>query len=82
MTYHQRTEPERYMISRLRKTGHWVCATARILGRHRSTIHRECKRNATRAGDNFGTVPPTIDHNKTHWTGPKPLITIGCNKLQ
>ncbi len=53
MTYHQLTEPERYMISQLRKTGHGVCATARILERHRSTIDRECKRNATQGEGQF-----------------------------
>lgn len=47
MTYHQLTEPERYLISRLRKTGHGVTEIGRILGRHRSTIYRECSRNAT-----------------------------------
>ena len=47
MTYHQLTEPERYLISRLRKTGHGVAEMARILGRHRSTIYRECARNST-----------------------------------
>lgn len=47
MTYHQLTEPERYLISQLRKTDHGVAEIARILGRHRSTIYRECRRNAT-----------------------------------
>ncbi len=47
MTYHQLTAPERYLISRLRKAGHGVAEIARILGRHRSTIYRECARNST-----------------------------------
>lgn len=47
MTYHQLTEHERYMISRLRKTGHGVARIAQLLGRHRSTVYRECSRNAT-----------------------------------
>jgi IS30 family transposase len=47
MTYHQLTEPERYLISKLRKADHGVAEIARILGRHRSTIYRECSRNAT-----------------------------------
>lgn len=47
MTYHQLTEHERYLISRLRKAGHGPSEVAGILGRHRSTIHREYKRNST-----------------------------------
>ena len=47
MTYHQLTEPERYLISRLRKAGNGFTQIAGILGRHRSTIYRECERNAT-----------------------------------
>lgn len=47
MTYHQLTEHERYLISRLRKTGHPVTEIARILDRHPSTIYREYQRNST-----------------------------------
>lgn len=47
MTYHQLTEPERYLISQLRKAGQGVAEIARVLDRHRSTIYRECRRNAT-----------------------------------
>lgn len=47
MTYHQLTEPERYLISQLRKAGRGVAEIAMIMGRHRSTIYRECSRNAT-----------------------------------
>ena len=47
MTYHQLTEHERYLISKLRKAGHRVTEIARILGRHPSTIYREYQRNST-----------------------------------
>lgn len=47
MTYYQLTEPERYLISQLRKAGRGVAEIAEIMGRHRSTIYRECSRNAT-----------------------------------
>ena len=47
MTYHQLTEHERYLISKLRKSGHCVAEIARVLGRHRSTIYREYQRNST-----------------------------------
>lgn len=48
MSHCQLTREERYTISTLRKAGKSVAEMARILGRHRSTIYRECKRNATR----------------------------------
>lgn len=46
MTYNQLTLCERYTISRLRITGHSVTRIGQILGRHRSTIHREIQRNS------------------------------------
>lgn len=48
MSHCQLTREERYTISTLRKAGKSVAEMARILGRHRSTIYRECKRNAIR----------------------------------
>ncbi len=48
MTYTQITLEERYAISALRKLGHKPAAIARELGRHRSTISREVRRNAWR----------------------------------
>ena len=46
MMYNQLTSDERYTISRLRMTGHSVTRIGEILGRHRSTIHREIQRNS------------------------------------
>jgi IS30 family transposase len=48
MTYAQITLQERYAISTLRKLGYTSAAIARALGRHRSTISREVRRNAWR----------------------------------
>ena len=45
MNYRQITSEERYMISALRKQGRCPAEIARQLGRHRSTIGRELKRN-------------------------------------
>lgn len=47
MSHCQLTREERYMISTLRKAGKTVADIASTMGRHRSTIYRECTRNAT-----------------------------------
>ena len=45
MTYHQITFAERYTLGLLRQRGLAPAAIARVLGRHRSTIGREVRRN-------------------------------------
>ena len=45
MTYHQITLGERYALGALRQQGLSAAAIARALGRHRSTIGREVRRN-------------------------------------
>ncbi len=45
MAYHQITSEERYMLSALRRQGLNQSQTARALGRHRSSISRELRRN-------------------------------------
>lgn len=47
MTYHQITFAERYTLGLLRQRGLSPAAIARVLGRHRSTISREVRRNRT-----------------------------------
>lgn len=47
MTYHQITSAERYIISELRTKGLSKARIAKALGRDRSTIGREIKRNAS-----------------------------------
>ena len=44
--YRQLTSGERYALSALRKQGCNQAAIARVLGRHRSTISREVRRNS------------------------------------
>ncbi len=56
--YHQLTSGERYALSTLRKQGFTQGAMARAVGRHRSTISRELKRNSRRDG---GYRPLTAD---------------------
>lgn len=43
--YHQLTSAERYLIARLRQQHYSQAEIARVLGRHRSTISRELRRN-------------------------------------
>jgi len=47
MTYRQITFAERYTLGLLRQSGLAPAVIARVLGRHRSTISRECARNGT-----------------------------------
>ena len=47
LTYHQITAAERYTLGLLRQRGLTAAAIARVLGRHRSTIGREVRRNGT-----------------------------------
>lgn len=48
MTYRQLTDEERYTIAALRREGLNQAQIARRLGRHRSTVSREVRRNAAR----------------------------------
>ena len=47
MTYHQITYAERYSLGLLRQRGLSAAAITRVLGRHRSTVSREVRRNRT-----------------------------------
>ncbi len=57
MSYHQITYEERYTLGLLRRQGLAPAAIARVLGRHRSTILREVRRNRA-ASD--GTYRPQL----------------------
>ena len=63
MTYHQLTSAERYMLSALRRQGCCPAQIARQLGRHRSTIGRELRRNASRWG---GWYRPSVAMEHTN----------------
>ena len=53
MTYHQITSEERYTIAALRRKGFRSAEIARHLGRHRSTISREVRRNSSRCDGSY-----------------------------
>ena len=44
-TYNQLTQTERYQIYALRKANKNPTEISRVLGRHKSTVYRELKRN-------------------------------------
>jgi len=59
MTYRQITYVERYSLGLLRRQGLCPAAIARILGRHRSSILRELRRNRARSDSTYR--PPLAD---------------------
>lgn len=63
--YRQLTSGERYALSALRKQGYHQAAIARALGRHRSTISREVRRNSK---DRRGRVyRPGLADEEARW---------------
>jgi IS30 family transposase len=57
MTYHQITFAERYSLGLLRQQGLSPAAIAEVLGRHRSTVWREVRRNCANSD---GTYRPRL----------------------
>src|SRR4051812_42404568 len=53
MMYRQLSPEERYMLAALRKQGFNKAQIARALGRHRSTVGRELRRNSTRSDGRY-----------------------------
>lgn len=71
MSYNQLTLEERYTISRLRITDHTVTRIAEILGRHRSTIHREIQRNSVQQCERWTYSPSKAQkkrNRRLRWT--------------
>jgi len=61
--YRQLTSEERYALSTLRKQGCTQAQIARALGRHRSTIGREVRRNSRKDGG----YRPSTAHDFARW---------------
>ena len=66
MRYTQITLTERYHLQALRAAGSWPAAIARALGRHRSTILRELRRNRT-AGGPYRPYPAHCSARTRRW---------------
>lgn len=87
MSYHHLTMDERNVIYRMRWQGYGQAEIARCLGRHRSTLSRECKRNVGRDGRyDPGTAQTRANiRRRSHLNRPKigsrPLMTYVAERL-
>ena len=87
MSYTHLTMDERNVIYRMQFQGYPQAEIARCLGRHRSTISRELKRNANGAGRYDPSNAQTWAHyrRRAHLrrpkTGCRPLMTYVANRL-
>jgi IS30 family transposase len=73
MSYKHLTMEERNVIYRMRFAGHSDAEIARCLGRHRSSIGRECRRNADVDGRYFAAAAQTWANSRrrAHLRRPK-----------
>lgn len=73
MSHHYLTMEERNVIYRMRWLGHCDAEIARCLGRHRSSIGRECKRNINKDGHYDPGHAQTLAHvrRRAHLSQPK-----------
>ncbi len=73
MSYRHLSMEERNVIYRMRFQGYPDAEIARCLGCHRSTIGRECQRNATPEGRYFAESAQTWAHvrRRAHLRRPK-----------
>ena len=73
MSYSHLTMDERNVLYRMRFQGYSATEIARCLGRHRSTIGRECRRNARHDGRYFAGEAQAWAHNRrrAHLRRPK-----------
>ena len=74
MSYNHLTMEERNVIYRMHWLGHSDAEIARCLGRHRSTIGRECKRNADPEGRYYAGTAQTWANvrRRAICAGPRP----------
>ena len=77
MTYYQITSEERYTIAALRREGFCSAEIARRLGRHRSTISREVRRNSSRSD---GCYRPSKAIEKTNGRRSRSRRNPSCAK--
>ena len=87
MSYHHLTMDERNVIYRMLWQGYDQAEMARCLGRHRSTISRECKRNAGLNGQYDPGTAQTLanirrrNHLNRPKTGCRPLMAYVAQRL-
>ena len=78
MTYRQLSPEERYMLAALRKQGFNKSQIARSMGRHRSTVWREVRRNSTRAD---GRYRAATAQERANGRSPAPGVTAASRPL-
>ena len=80
MTYRQLSPEERYMLAALRRQGCNNAQIARPLGRNRSTVGRELRRNSTRSDGRYGFADAF--NPNTGWVNPDVIgIDVGITLL-
>ena len=80
-TYHQLTSGERYELSALRKQGLRPAAIARSLGRHRSTVCREIRRNSSADGAYRPSVADEMTRGRRSRSRRNQRLTAGDWRL-
>jgi len=88
MSYHHLTMDERNVIYRMEYQGYGQAEIARCLGRHRSTISRECKRNCNVEGRYDPGNAQTLAHSRRRAhlrcprTGDRGLMAYVAERLK
>jgi transposase, IS30 family len=88
MSYHHLTMDERNVIYRMQWQGYSKAEIARCLGRHRSTIGRECRRNHSYEGSYNPSTAQAFAHSRRHAhlrrpkTGRRRLMRYVAERLQ
>jgi len=74
MPYHHLNRAERKVIHHMRIEGFSVASMAKALGRHRSTIYRELKRNALGPNSYVWNKAHTRYRRRLFWKRPRPQL--------
>jgi IS30 family transposase len=88
MSYKHLTMDERNVIYRMQWQGYSDAEIARCLGRHRSTVGRECRRNRSHSGSYDAGTAQTLAHSRRRFhlhrpkTGHGRLMAYVADRLQ
>ena len=76
MLYRHLTREDRLVVHRMRVAGQGVAAMAQALGRHRSTIYRELRRNACGPHAYSGAVAHTMYRKRRKRRCPQSTVVL------